>query len=142
MRLEVLHFCQRTTLKIGRSHVHLQYSPNRRSWSARHVFFHLPFPFFFFFPSVLIPDRSLQAFDFLSLSAGGGGVNFRNTSGSAGRVDKSEARSQLSFPYVDSLTQRHISMGQNRYLSAYCDQLSGVALQQVCFLLGTFIHCL
>ncbi|XP_030441361.2 uncharacterized protein LOC115663500 isoform X1 [Syzygium oleosum] len=81
-------------------------------------------------PPSIFPKSEKLAFDFLSLSAGGGGVNFRNTSGSAGRVDKSEARPQLSFPYVDSLTQRHISMGQNHYLSAYCDQLSGVALQQ------------
>lgn len=81
-------------------------------------------------PPSIVPKSEKLAFDFLSLSAGGGGVNSRNTSGGAGRVDKSEARTQLSFPYVDSLTQRHVSMGQNRYLSAYCDQLSAVALQQ------------
>ncbi|XP_030541458.1 uncharacterized protein LOC115748931 isoform X1 [Rhodamnia argentea] len=81
-------------------------------------------------PPSIVPKSEKQAFDFLSLSAGGGGVNSRNTIGGAGRVDNSEARTQLSFPYIDSLTQRHVSMGQNRYLSAYCDQLSAVALQQ------------
>lgn len=81
-------------------------------------------------PPSIVPKSEKLTFDFLSLSAGGGGVNSRNTSGSAGRVDKSEARSQLSFPFVDSLTQRHISTGQNHYLSTYCDQLSAVALQQ------------
>ncbi|KAF8023582.1 hypothetical protein BT93_F0944 [Corymbia citriodora subsp. variegata] len=81
-------------------------------------------------PPSIVPKSEKLALDFLSLSAGGGGVNSRNTSGSAGRVDKSEAWSQLSFPFIDSITQRHISMGQNHYLSAYCDQLSAVALQQ------------
>ncbi|KAF3944869.1 hypothetical protein CMV_028713 [Castanea mollissima] len=68
-----------------------------------------------------------QGFDFLSLSAGGGGVEAKNSVSRAGNgLDSS---SQFQVPYLQSLAQQltimPFSMSQSRYTSsAYSDQLS------------------
>ncbi|XP_062164014.1 uncharacterized protein LOC133870807 isoform X2 [Alnus glutinosa] len=68
-----------------------------------------------------------QSFDFLSLLAGGGGVEAKNSVNRAG--NGLDSMSQLQVPYLHSLAQQQtlmpFSMPQARYSSAYPDQLSG-----------------
>ncbi|KAE8057239.1 hypothetical protein FH972_013945 [Carpinus fangiana] len=69
-----------------------------------------------------------QSFDFLSLLAGGGGVEAKNSFNKAG--NGLDSMSQLQVPYLQSLAQQQtlmpFSMPQARFSSsAYPDQLSG-----------------
>ncbi|CBI19860.3 unnamed protein product, partial [Vitis vinifera] len=71
-----------------------------------------------------------QSYDFLSLSAGGGGVEANNSSNRA--VNDPEPSSQLHVPYLHPLPQHHtlipFSLHQTRYsASPYPDQLSAAA---------------
>lgn len=81
-----------------------------------------------------------QGFDFLSLSAGGGGVEAKNSVNRAG--NGLDSLSQFQVPYLQSLAQKQtlmpFSMPQSRYTSsAYSDQLSvaPAAAHQVFFFL-------
>lgn len=107
----------------------------------------LPFQFFSLPLSFLTILCYPQSFDFLSLFAGGGGVEVKNSGNRTGNgLDPS---SQHQVPYLQSLAQQQtllpFAMPQTRYASAaYPDQLSitsSAANKVLFFLLGHIYKC-